>query len=97
MITKIPVIDGMNPYEYAAQWGCDPAYDRLPRHQGDGYLFYNFGSESQVKDRAWLTKFAAAIRRTIRGLDPADTDDQIDCQNLLDLVQYVEQLAEDVE
>lgn len=51
---------------YAAQWGCDPCYDRHPRKRGDGYLFYNFSSEHQPRTVEWLKEFSAAIGRTIR-------------------------------
>ena len=59
-------IEGYTPEEYAAMWGCDPVYDHAPRHPGDGYLFYNFGSEHQERTPEWLTKFIGAIERTIK-------------------------------
>lgn len=49
---------------YAAQWGCDPVYDKAPRLRGDGYLFYNFGVEGH--DPEFLKKFIPAITRTIK-------------------------------
>ena len=69
--------------EYAAQWGCDPVYDRAPREPGDGYLFYNFSVEGQ--DPEFRAKFIPAIERTIAGCtDPQDVED------LTDLLDYVE-------
>lgn len=77
----IEISDGeeihMSPEEYAAQWGCDPQYDRKPREYGDGYLFYNFGVEGN--DPEFLKKFLPAISRTIQcaeqeGKPQADID-----------------------
>lgn len=62
------LIDGHTPEDYAALWGCDPAYDKPPRKPGDGYLFYNYGSTAQVHSAWWLKEFAAAIKRTIAGV-----------------------------
>lgn len=47
----------------AAQWGCDPVYDKPPRNPGDGYLFYNFSVEGY--DKPFLRKFIPAIERTL--------------------------------
>lgn len=85
-------INGMTPVDYAAQWGCDPAYDKPPRRKGDGYLFYNFGSEHPTPER--VTRFLGAIDRTIAarqqavdvlGKDEAATD----VANLTALREYV--------
>ena len=61
----------LGPEEYAALWGCDPAYDHAPREQGDGYLFYNFAVVGW--DVEFLQRFIPAIERTIAGLPPQDT------------------------
>ena len=55
----------IDPAEFAAGWGCDPAYDNPPNHRGDGYLFYNYASENQPKDATYLTKLIGAVDRTI--------------------------------
>lgn len=60
-------IEGVSPEEYASWWGCDPVFDKAPRHPGDGYLFYNFGSKCQERTAEWLNTFAAAIGRTLKG------------------------------
>ena len=56
------------PEEYAAMFGCDPCFDRAPRLPGDGYKFYNYGSEKQEITNEWLGSFIGAIDRTIREL-----------------------------
>lgn len=82
------MINELTYEEYAAQWGCDPVYDKLPRQPGDGYLFYNFGSECQERTPEFLTKFAGAIERTIAG-----TDNMEDREDLLDLLDHVKGLC----
>lgn len=57
----------LSPEEYAALWGSDPWYDNPPRERGDGYMFYNFGSDKHKKDNQWYLSFAEAIGRTMRG------------------------------
>ena len=79
------MINELTYEEYAAQWGCDPQYDRAPREPGDGYLFYNFGSERQERTPEFLTNFAAAIQRTIAGCN--DQQDRDDLGELLDHVR----------
>ncbi len=59
------ILGRYTPEEYAAFWGCDPCYDTPPRLPGDGYLFYNFGSERQFRDQDYLTRLLGAIDRTI--------------------------------
>jgi len=78
----------LSPEEYAAQWGCDPAYDRAPRQPGDGYLFYNFSVEQDPK---FLQRFIPAIKRTIFGAEIAgmSQDDRADLQELLEYVEYL--------
>jgi len=80
-------IEGHTPEAYAAQWGCDPVYDKPPRQPGDGYLFYNFGSEKQKRSPEWLDQFIAAIERTIRGKIAIK-----DRRGLLKLLRHVKRL-----
>jgi hypothetical protein len=82
------MIGDLSCEEFAAQWGCDPVYDKSPRLPGDGYLFYNFGSEKQERTPEFLTSFAAAIQRTIAG-----TDNMEDREDLLDLLDHVRELC----
>ena len=63
--TDVSRFDEMTPEAYAAMWGCDGSYDRLPRQPGDGALFYNFGSSHQARTVDWLGRFLAAIDRTL--------------------------------
>jgi hypothetical protein len=71
-----------NYADYAAQWGCDPVYDKAPRLPGDGYLFYNFAIE--MDDPVFRAKFIPAIERTISGCN-----DENDVEELNDLLEYV--------
>ena len=66
---KTVKISGVTAEEYAAYWVCDPTYDKPPREPGDGYLFYNFGCEAEVRDKEFLTKFLAAIDRTLKDVN----------------------------
>jgi len=83
---------GMMPEEYAAMWGCDPQYDRAPRQPGDGYLFYNFGSERQKRTKAWLTEFLGAIDRTIAEVETRDEPRDNDLDELRQLRNHVQEL-----
>jgi hypothetical protein len=58
------MIQGHTAEDYAAMWGCDNSYDTPPNEIGDGDLFDQFGSDSQPRDMAYLTRFKAAIGRT---------------------------------
>jgi len=86
--------DDISPEEYAAQWGCDPVYDRLPRKPGDGYLFYNFAVEQN--DPKFLRRFIPAIERTIQCIEVegARQEDQADLE---DLLAYVKDLLAEAE
>lgn len=91
------ILEKYTPEEYAAMWGCDPCYDTPPRKPGDGYLFYNFGSNKQERTKEWLTEFAAAISRTIEEvMSRKDSnvviegeDNEDDLQGLRELLAYV--------
>lgn len=89
------ILDKYTPEGYAAMFGCDPSYDTPPRFLGDGYLFYDFGSEQQERTNEWLDEFVGAIDRTIQEVKnrhPAGkTDDDGD-----DDVAGLEQLREHV-
>lgn len=80
-------IEGYTPEEYAAQWGGDPVYMKPPNEPGDGYLFYNFGSNKQQRTPEWLDQFIAAIERTIRGSITVK-----DRRSLLKFLRYVKRL-----
>ena len=87
-----PIFDSnpdASPEEYAAFWGCDPAYDRGERQPGDGYLFYNFAVEGNDPD--FLRRFIPAIERTIaqvkREWPMFTADDEPDLELLLEYVQ----------
>lgn len=57
------------PESYAAGFGCDPCYDKPPRHRGDGYKFYNFGVDGHGRTGdsiEFLRTFLPAIDRTIQ-------------------------------
>jgi hypothetical protein len=71
--------------EYAAQWGCDPCYDKPPRKRGDGYYFYNFSVEGN--NLVFLQEFVGAIERTIQGLDKRRRRDLWELQELLEEIQ----------
>ena len=90
MINVPTFADDIGPEEYAAQWGCDPVYDRPPRNRGDGYLFYNFAIEQG--DPAFLRRFIPAIERTIQCA--TSEDDQADLE---DLLEYVKELLAEAE
>jgi hypothetical protein len=79
--------EGLSAEGYAALWGCDPVYDKPPRLPGDGYLFYNYGSERQKRTPAWLGKFASAICRTIKRVKLEQSESQerdlVNLDNLL--------------
>lgn len=72
------MINDMTFEDYAAQWGCDPVYDKAPRIRGDGYMFYNFAVEGQ--DHCFLLRFMFAIDRTIAGTE--DEQDKADLEEL---------------
>ena len=72
--TEELILDEYSPEEYAAMFGCDPCYDRAPRIPGDGYLFYNFGSEKQERTNDCLDSFVGAIDRTIASCDKKDIE-----------------------
>lgn len=55
----------VSPEEYASYWGGDPCYITPPNERGDGYLFYNFGSEHCGHDPKFLETFLPAIQRTL--------------------------------
>jgi hypothetical protein len=77
--------------EFAAQWGCDPAYDRAPRKPGDGYLFYNFAVEKN--DPEFLAQFIPAIERTIQLVQGNESNyDVDDLDNLQELLEYAKKL-----
>jgi hypothetical protein len=83
----------MTPEEYAAQWGCDPCYDRSPRNFGDGNLFYNFAVERD--NPHFLKKFIPAIERTILLVQQEeDLYDATDENDLHELLEYVESILE---
>ena len=63
----------------AAQWGCDPVYDKPPRLPGDGYRFYNFNVD--YRDPEFLKEFLPAIDRTL-----------LECQYGADSTRNLEQL-----
>jgi hypothetical protein len=78
-------IQGHSPEDYAAMWGCDPAYDKEPRKRGDGYLFYNYGGDPMFqKFPKSLLDFIGAIDRTLK---TAAGKDQ---KGLMKLRQYVQ-------
>ena len=83
--------EGIGPEEYAAQWGCDPKYDRGYRRPGDGYLFYNFGSERQEKTPEFLSAFVGAVERTIQQAG-AESASEHTLADLWDLLNYVKAL-----
>ncbi len=58
--------------EYLAQWGCDPCYDRAPRLPGDGYHFYNYGSERSNPE--YLGKLLSALNRQLADQSMTATD-----------------------
>jgi hypothetical protein len=93
------ILNKYTPEEFAAMWGCDPAYDKAPRNPGDGYLFYNFGSKLQQRDHIWLLGFAGAILRTMKGVVAAPhLHESEDLQGLLELMEYVtNMIAEEVD
>ena len=85
--------DKHGPEGYAALWGCDPRYDHAPRLPGDGYLFYNFGSEIWPRTVENLTDFLGAIERTlliIESRDQGEYEDGADCDDLDSLSQLKE-------
>lgn len=82
-------IEKLTPEEYAAQWGCDPVYDRSPNEKGDGYKFYNFNVLGN--DPEFLKTFIPAIERTIKGLRPDDAETPKNQQSLNKLLQYCQQ------
>jgi hypothetical protein len=67
--------------EYLAMWGCDPAYDRAPRHRGDGYIFYNYPCEH---DSQYRSQLIAAIIRQLLDI----TMEEIDRDNFEKLLAY---------
>ena len=91
-------IEDFTPEGYASFWGCDPCYDKPPRLQGDGCLFYNFGSEPKTKEN--LTKFLPAIDRTIEAENRrevakdsiAQEHKEKNIQSLTELKNYVQSL-----
>jgi hypothetical protein len=86
------MINELSYGEYAAQWGCDPVYDKPPRLPGDGCLFYNFSVEQN--DPAFLERFIPAIERTILEVKQRDCFDEIDLEDLQELLEYVQGLLE---
>jgi hypothetical protein len=59
--------------EYLAMWGCDPCYDRAPRKPGDGYTFYNYGSEGD--DLTYLKeRLVPAVTRQLQDTTMSDHD-----------------------
>ena len=94
-MVSVPIFpDDIGPEEYAAQWGCDPVYDRPPRQRGDGYHFYNFAIEQN--DPEFLRTFIPAIERTIRcvEVEGGSKEDQADLE---DLLEYVKELLAEAE
>ena len=87
------ILGKYSPEEYASFWGADPVYCKPPLERGDGYLFYNFGSEHQERTTEWLTKFSHAIDRTIESVnlrpdtDPEKTEDLTGLNQLKDHIQ----------
>lgn len=75
------MFDELSPEEYAALWGCDPAYDRAPRQRGDGYKFYNYSVEQDDPD--FLREFIPAIDRTIQCVE--SNPDNYEAHDLDDL------------
>lgn len=95
--TKYPVVRGISYSfeDYAAMWGCDPCFDNPPREPGDGYLFYNFGSLNQKRDKEYLSKFLAAIKRTIIEVRSAPIlFEEGDLENLQLLKKYIKKLLD---
>ena len=88
------MINDIGPEDYAAQWGCDPVYDRPPRKRGDGYLFYNFAVEQD--DPEFLRRFIPAIERTIQCVEVEGTSEE-DQADLEDLLNYVKDLLAEAE
>jgi hypothetical protein len=86
-------IDGVTPEEYAAQWGCDPVYDRSPNEKGDGYKFYNFNVLGN--DPEFLTTFIPAIKRTIEFVrQRPDADMKKNIRDLSKLLKVCEERLE---
>lgn len=86
----------MAPSEYASMWGCDPQYDSPPNKKGDGYKFYNYGSENTVES---LQEFIPAIERTIESQKQREVDasDEADRQERLNNIEDLEALKAHVE
>ena len=71
MTHECPItIQGMSPADYAGQWGSETK---------DGALLYNYSSERQVKDPAYLWSLWGAIDRILddialgsKGYEPQD-------------------------
>jgi hypothetical protein len=87
LLGNVMILRKYKPEEYAAFWGGDPVYDNFPRFRGDGYLFYNFGSEFTIRDAKFLANFKGAIKRTI-----SCTLDKQDIKGLTQLLSHVESL-----
>ena len=89
-------IDDMTPEAYAAMWGCDPVYDKLPNQSGDGYQFYNFTVVSgwDIEQRLdFYALFLPAIERTIQSVQQRpDCFEPHDEADLLKLQQHVRAL-----
>jgi hypothetical protein len=86
-------IQGVSPEEYASYWGCDSNYDKPPNQIGDGALFYNFSSEIQKRDVDYLTRFDAAIDRTIENVkSKPESFEPEDIPGLLALKAYIRNL-----
>jgi hypothetical protein len=90
------ILNQYTPEEYAAFWGCDPAYDTPPRQRGDGALFYNFGSEKQERTKEFLAQFAGAIGRTLDGVHQRCSSKPVDLEERLEDLEGLEQLREHV-
>lgn len=88
-------IDKMSPQEYAALWGCDGSYDRLPNQPGDGALFYNYGCVSDdwdTKSRIlFYDQFIPAIERTLsdKPHEPSHSNNKCNKCELFKLLAYV--------
>lgn len=89
----------LGPEAYAAQWGCDASYDSPPNRLGDGAMFYNYGSEHQVRDFRWLERFIGAIERTIAKIGTyaahSDAEREENRRELTKLYNHVKHQADD--
>lgn len=76
-------IEGLPPEEYAALWGDGKTEA--------GCLFYNFGSDSIIRDKEWLNKFNIAVFDLYLIIQKSEiySDLQKDLADLTKLFNYV--------